>query len=287
MTCAPMRTIFVLALILCLLPAAAPGEEFEAVSKPSADITLSFVRPGRIAEVACKEGDTVKKGKLLAKQEDKAEQIQLEMLAVQAADETKIKLAEAELAQKRKDLARLESAGQNNAATSWEIEHSRLEVRTAELNLEKARVEHEQDRRRHQESGAQLSLLHLLSPINGQVEEVKVEEGESVQGLDPVIRVVQTDPLQIDVPVPVSLANQLRRNQPARITFPAMPGQQKADQVEGRVENISTVAEAASNTLRVRINAANSLKRPVGERVSISFLNVGEGKKPASPSPGK
>ena len=287
MTCAPMRIIFVLALILCLSPAAAPGEEFESVSKPSADITLSFVRPGRIADVACKEGDTVKKGKLLAKQEDKAEQIQLEMLAVQAADETKIKLAEAELAQKRKDLARLENAGQTNAATSWEIEHSRLEVRTAELNLEKARVDHEQDRRRHQESGAQLSLLHLLSPINGQVEEVKIEEGESVQGLDPVIRVVQTDPLQIDVPVPVSLANQLRRNQPARVTFPAMPGQKKADQVEGRVENISTVAEAASNTLWVRINAANSLKRPVGERVSITFLNVGEGKKPASPSPGR
>ena len=93
-----------------LFPPVANSQQFEAVSKPSADIILSFVKPGRIYEVLCKEGDKVRTGKLLAKQEDRAELVRVKMLETQAADETKIKMTEAELLLKKKDLGKLEEA---------------------------------------------------------------------------------------------------------------------------------------------------------------------------------
>jgi RND family efflux transporter MFP subunit len=263
----PVATV----LFLLLTSPAANCQDFEAVSKPSADIVLSFVKPGRIAAVPCKEGDTVRSGELLAKQEDKADQVRVKMLAIQAADETKIEMTQAERLQKTKDLVKLEEALQKGAATDWETDHARLDVETTRIALEQARLDHEQNIRRHEEATIEFEKLHLLSPIDGYVEEVEIEVGESVQAFDPVIRVVQTDPLLIDVPVPVPLANQLSKNQPAMVIFPSANGKKGEDFVEGTIENIATVAEAASNTLRVRIKAPNSQKRPAGERVRISF----------------
>lgn len=257
-------------LFLLLYPTVASSQQFEAVSKPSADITLSFVRPGRIYEVSCKEGDTVNEGMLLAKQEDRAELVRVKMLEIQAADETKVKMTEAELLLKKKELGKLEEALRKGAATEWETDHARLEVETTRIALERAKLEHEQDVRRFEEASIEYEYLHLKSPVDGIVEEVEIEEGESVQAFDPVIRVVQIDPLMIDVPVSVSLAKQLKKNQGARVTFPVANGQDNQT-LEGTIENISSVAEAASNTLRVRINVPNKQKRPAGERVMITF----------------
>ena len=258
-------------LFLLLLSPAAMCQDFEAVSKPSADIMLSFVKPGRISEVPIKEGDRVLEGKLLAKQEDRLELIRVKMLKAQADDETQIKATEAELEQKKKNLGKLEEALKKGAATDWETDHARLEVDTTGIALEKARLDHEQNIRRHLEASIEYDHLHLFSPIDGYVEEVKIEVGESVQAFDPVIRVVQTDPLLIDVPVPVPLASQLSKNQPAIVTF-LLGNAQNGDQIaEGQVENIGAVAEAASNTLRVRIKVPNPQKRPAGERVTVAF----------------
>ena len=206
-------------------PPVASSQQFEAVSKPSADIVLSFVKPGRIIEVLCKEGDTVRIGELLAKQEDRAELVRVKMLEAQAADETKIKMADAELLLKKKDLGKLEEAMRKGAATEWETDHARLDVETSKIALEKARLDHEQDLRSFEEASIEFDYLHLLSPIDGYVEEVKIEAGESVQAFDTVIRVVLTDPLFIDVPVTVPLANQLMKKQAAIVTFPLANGQ--------------------------------------------------------------
>jgi RND family efflux transporter MFP subunit len=253
-----------------LFPPVANSQQFEAVSKPSADIILSFVKPGRIYEVLCKEGDKVRTGKLLAKQEDRAELVRVKMLETQAADETKIKMTEAELLLKKKDLGKLEEALRKGAATEWETDHTRLDVEKTKIALERARLEHQQDIRRFEEASIEFDYLHLASPIDGYVEEVEIEAGESVQAFDSVMRVVQTDPLLIDVPIPVPLANQLMKDQAAIVIFPLANGQ--GDQaVEGKIENIASVAEAASNTLRVRIKVSNSQQRPAGERVIISF----------------
>lgn len=76
---------------------------------------------------------------MLVRQDDEAERIQLEQLEAQAEDTTRIEAAEAQLAQKGEDLKKLEWAHQEGAATDWEVEHARLEVRIGELSLRLAR----------------------------------------------------------------------------------------------------------------------------------------------------
>ena len=72
---------------------AAVAGGIRAVTRPSADIMLSFVQPGRIVFLPLKEGDAVKADQILVRQDDAAEQIQLAQLKAQAEDTTQIQAA--------------------------------------------------------------------------------------------------------------------------------------------------------------------------------------------------
>ena len=269
------RVLFLTQLWLCgllafgLLPCL--GADIEAITKPSADIELSFVKPGRVAEVLIKEGDTVKEGQLLAGQDDKVEQIQVLQLMAKAGNKTRIEASKTELLQKGEDLKKVEGAKKKGAATDWEVEHARLDVSIGRLNLQLATFEHEQDRRKYEEAKADLERLRLLTPIDGQVEEVTIEPGESPQPMKLAVRVVKTDPLWIDIIAPLALARDLKPAQTAAVIFPGQGPDRVGQRIEGRIIFVSGVARAGTDTLRVRLEVPNPGRRPAGERVGVSF----------------
>jgi len=261
--------------LLAVSPAVSHSLEVQAVTIPSADITLSFVVSGKIAEILVKEGDTVEKGALLAALHDDPERIQTEQLKVQASDKTRILSARAELAQKRVDLEKLDAARKKGAVSDWEVAHMKLSVRIAKLSLQAATIEHEQFQRQYSQAIQQLERMRIVSPIPGRVEKVSVEAGEGVEKLGPVIQLVRTDPLWLDVPVPLPQVKRLAMGQQAVVLFPGNPTGKSTD---GRIVYISSVADAASDTLRVRIEVVNPADRPAGERVTVGFPQIRNGK---------
>ena len=80
-----------------------------AETKPSADVTLSFVQPGQIAKVNIREGDSVNIGDILVQQDDSVEKVRLAILEAESKDKTQIQAAEARLEQSRIDLERREA----------------------------------------------------------------------------------------------------------------------------------------------------------------------------------
>jgi RND family efflux transporter MFP subunit len=259
-----------------LIGSASPcqAEPVEAISAPSTDIMLSFVMTGVVVEVQVKEGDPVEAGAVLAVLDDKTERIRVEELKAQAEDMTRIEAAEAELAQKRVDLDQLVSAQTQGAATDWEVAHARLNVRIAELSVQALKLEREQNRRRYEQAVSQVERMRLVSPIAGRVETVSIKSGESAKALLPMIQVIQTDPLWIDVPVPLADAEKVEVGQRARVVF---PGSAAGEEAEGRVIHISSVVDAASDTLEVRVEVPNPHSRPAGERVHVAFEGSSRG----------
>jgi len=246
--------------------------KFEAISRPSKDITLSFTRPGRIAEMFVSVGDRVSAGEPLAKLDDRVEQVQLAQLKAQAEDTIRIEAAKAKLDQSKVDLDKIESAwspdAEHRAVTEFELDHARLDVEISRLSLTLAEFEHSQDQRKYTEAGLSVEQMSLHSPIDGTVEVLFVEQGESVDALQKVIHIVDVDPLWIDVPVSIDIALGLSVGDSAQVLF----GNQQTDGKMGKIIYIASVGDAASNTLRVRVELANPTGRPAGEQVSVSFL---------------
>jgi len=242
----------------------------EAITKPSSDVTLSFVRPGRIAEVLVKEGQSVKPGQLLVKQDDAAERAQLEQLEAQAKDTTRIKAAEAQLKQREVDLKKIRWAADRGAATELEVAHATLDVTIARLSKELAEFEHAQDERKYQEMKLHIERMRLTSPIEGTVKTISVEAGEAVDALEDVIQVVNIDPLWVDVHVPIAQAKALAVAQKAAVAFDG----KEQDTAQGSVLYVSSVADAASQTVMVRIEVPNNPRRRAGGIVYVSFTDV-------------
>ena len=90
--------------------------------------------------------------------------------------------------------------------------------------------------------------------------------GESVEQQTKVIRVVSIDPLWIEVPVPLETARTLKLGNTARVKFADLK-----DAQQGKITHIAAVADAASDTLQVRLEVPNSALRPAGERVRVDF----------------
>ena len=239
-----------------------------AITRPSADRSLSFVQPGRIAKVHFKEGDTVESDQVLMRQDDAVEQVRLAQFKAQSEDRTQIRASEASLAQKKLDLQKLEKAAARDAATQLEVEHARLDVTIAELSLAMANFEHEQAKLKYQEQQARIDNMQLRSPIDGLIERIDVEVGESVNALTEVIQVVQIDPLWIDAPVPIAEAQGLKRGMSANVGFLE---ENRSSSAEGQVVFVGAVIDAASGTLRVRVEVPNEADRPAGEHVAVSF----------------
>jgi RND family efflux transporter MFP subunit len=236
-----------------------------AITTPSADVTLSFTQPGRIAEVYFKEGNMVRTGQVIVQQDDAVEQAQLAQSKAQAEDTTQIQASQASLDQKKLFLKKLQKAAERGAATELEVERAVLDEKIAELSLKVAQFQHEQDQRKYEETKIRVENMELKSPINGRIEKIDVQTGESINALADVARVVRTDPLWTDVPVPLVKASTLKSGQNVTVAF---PGPEDA-LIEGAVIFVAAVADAASSTLRIRVEVPNKSARPAGEHVRV------------------
>ncbi|MCE5326446.1 MAG: efflux RND transporter periplasmic adaptor subunit [Planctomycetaceae bacterium] len=258
-------TLTLIALFLSASAATAQERGIQALTRPRDNVTLSFVVQGRIAEVPVKAGQAVKKGQLLVRLDDAAERLKAAQLRSSAEDLTRVKAAEAQLAQKRVDLDRTEELFKKQVASKFEYEHARLDVTIGELSLSLAKVEHDQDILKYQEAQAQLDRMSIVSPVDGQVEDVIGQVGQSVDLQAKIMTLVVIDPLWADAPVPVDQAAAIKLGDAAKVDFGA------GRVVESKVIYVAAVADAASQTRTIRVEIPNAQSRGGGDHVTVSF----------------
>jgi RND family efflux transporter MFP subunit len=256
-----------MAYVLALTGAASAADGIRAITVPSEDRLLTFLKTGRVADVPIKGGQHVEAGQVLVQLDDAVERLKKQQVKAEAENQTRIEAAQADLDQKNVDLAKMRRLFEKEVATEWEMQHAILDVLIAELTLKLTKFQHDQDQLTLQEAEIDLERMKLKTPIDGIVERVFVETGESVDPSVDVVRVVNIDPLWIDVPVPLAEAHGLRVEQSVTVTFPGDP-----DVVaKGRIIKTGAVADAASETLPVRVEVPNPSGRPAGEHVTVEL----------------
>lgn len=239
-----------------------PAANIEAITKPSQEVKLGFVRPGILAKMLVKEGQPVKEGELLAQQDDSAEQADLEQLKDSTEDKTRVNAAKAQLDQKKIDLTKMEEAFKKGASTLLEVQHAKLDVIIGGFQLDVENFQRKQDALKQKGLELQIQRMRIKSPVTGLVEEVLVHEGECSDALAKVVRVVKIDPLWVDVPIPLALTRKMPIGAEVEVLFGATG-------VKGKVIFMAAVADGASATRLVRVEVPNPSGRPAGEHVEI------------------
>ncbi|MCP4375643.1 MAG: biotin/lipoyl-binding protein [bacterium] len=258
-------------------------QQFKAIARASEDITVSSTMPVRVAKVFVKDGDTVKPGQILVQLDDEAERVQMKQLKAQATDETRVEAAEAQLNQKKFDLALILQARTKGAATELEEQHAQLEVTISSLSLKLTQFEHKQNQLKYKQAEVQVNRLKLCVPVSDndrpgdtfKVFKVFVSRGESVDRLKEVIRIIKIDPLHIDVAVPEDVVEtlNLKVGQTAQVIFPQNKTP-KPPSVKGEITHVADEIDAGSGTQTIRVKIPNPSGKPAGKRVFVRFNQV-------------
>ena len=114
---------------------------------------------------------------------------------------------------------------------------------------------------------AKLELRTVRSPIDGVVASVSIETGEFVDE-DEIMRVVQLDPLHVEVVVPVALYGEIETGTVAEVR-PEAPFDRPH---EAKVVIVDRVVDAASGTFGLRLELENPKGAlPGGLKCRVSF----------------
>ncbi len=103
-------------------------QPLDGITKPVADVELSFVQPGKIQTVRVEKGDVVEPGELLVTLDDEIEQIQKKILTDRSRNRVPIDLAQVELAQNKKNLENVQRAHEKGATSEWKVDLQHLQL---------------------------------------------------------------------------------------------------------------------------------------------------------------
>jgi RND family efflux transporter MFP subunit len=248
--------------------APAPASRITGFTAPFQTVTLAAVRTGRLAERCVPEGSPVSAGERVIRIDAEVQARRVELSEAEAASTIEIELAEVRLAVARTDLERLQGAREAAAATANELRSAEAAVRAAELELAKAKFQHEQAGRALALERAILDEFTIKAPFSGVVTEHLRQVGDTIEDRESIAQVVQLDPLVISVDCPIELAPVVQTDTMATVTC----GEGFGPPRDARVVFVNPVADAASQTFRVKLHVPNSDGRWLaGMRVGVAF----------------
>lgn len=174
-----------------------------------------------------------------------------------AEREAQLAQAEADLRRARRDFDSITGLAERGFATRAREEEVRAALAAAEARLAAAREA--------------LDDTLVRAPVAGIMAELNVDRGEVVQPGEELARIIDTDPLVVDVRVPQRSVAQLETGQRATVEF--VTGQVR----EGRVRYIAANAAAATRTFEVEVevpNPGNEIPAGISAEVALPVAEV-------------
>ena len=252
---------------------AAPGDGFPrdavigCLLMPHAEARVGSPVVGVLSEVLVDRGSVVKKGEPLARLLNRVEAANVSAASQRYANAADVEAARmaAELAKKK--AARARELHELNFISAQALDQAVAEADVADMQYARAKEQRKTVAKELSVATAQLAMRTISSPLDGVVAERFLSAGERVED-KPVVKVVQIDPLRVEVVLPADRFGGIAVNEQAQVT-PEMKG---AVPMLGQVTQIDSVIDVASNTFRVRLQVPNPGNRiPPGLRCKVSF----------------
>ncbi len=278
------------------------------------EVALSFRIPGRVVARYLDEGQSVKRGQIVARLDDSdlKEQVSEREAALQAAranleelvrgyrpeevaqGRANLEAAQADLIKQKADMGRAETLFKKDVISAREFDAAKAAYQTA-VSREKdaqeklavlvkgprkeqiaaARAKAEQAKKAVDLARLTLGYADLYSPLSGMVLSKNIEPGEYVQPGTPVVTEADLSKVYIRAYIEESALGRVKLGQPATVTTDSYPGKT----YKGRVAFIASQAEFTPRTVQTKGERVKLVYR-----VKIDVDNPGQVLKPGMPA---
>jgi RND family efflux transporter MFP subunit len=210
----------------------------EVHTQPYKKFPIHFMRMGKISEVHVKQGDAVKKGDPLMKQDTSVEEAELAILKFDAENLSAIKAAEKKLKLAELEFKMKERLYQNDKGRELEYERAKAEMEVAGVQVEQAKTELEQKKLKHNQQETILKNMTLRADSEGIVQELINDLGSTVDPTRPSLVIVQNNPVVAVLRLPSAATMSLKAGDKLRVSY------DKKNWKDGTVTFMSAEADA-------------------------------------------
>lgn len=237
---------------------AAAASQFGELSvlRPSRDSIMGFQQPTKIAEIASRGGQEVKRGQLLVRGDDE-EEVQMErMQKVRAESTAPVEGARAEMAQFEHEAEMQRQALKNGGSSPPEVKRAELQATVKRYAFENTVLTQTQEVMQYERMKTRVSKFRIEAPFDGIVDVVMGDVGQAVAENEKIVRVVNIDLLWIDVGAKMSDPRTLTLKEGdaawALLDMAGTPVLRR-----GKVIEAAPTADMGSRSRRIRVEIAN------------------------------
>jgi RND family efflux transporter MFP subunit len=220
----------------------------DCIIEPRMVVEVGTSVEGVIESIAVDRGDAVKKGQILATLESGVEKASVELARQQAQEDAQILLGKARVEFGERTKARTDELFSRKSVSQHAKEEADYEVNVAKLNLREARENQMRAKLELKRAIALLNRYTIRSPIDGVVTERVASPGEAVSLEENILRLVQVDPLNVELIVPADQYGSLRKG----MHLAVRPGHPAKDVYQAVVVIVDPVIDASSETFGAR-----------------------------------
>jgi RND family efflux transporter MFP subunit len=245
------------------------GSSLDCVIEPHDVVEISSPVQGILEVVTVERGDSVKKGQIVAKLKSGIEEASVRLTKARADMEADIHARKAEFEMKKRSAEQLETLFNKKLASLHEYDDAKTLSVIAEYEHKKAIELRHLSQLELEHAQEVLDQRSLKSTVNGVVVERMKSPGEYVED-QPVIKIAQIDPLNVEVIAPIQLLGSIRVGMQAEVK----PEQPVGEVFHAKVIVVDPVIHASSGTFGIRLNLPNpDHKIPAGLRCKVNFIS--------------
>lgn len=250
--------------------APAQGNEYDCLIEARQALEIRSSVEGVIESVHVRRGEPVSKGQLLASLFSGPERAALELARSRAAMEGELKGAETRVELTRKKWERAVELEKKKFVSANARDEAEAEYRLATEQLRAARENRGLAELEVKRAEEVLAQREIRSPVAGLVVDVVLRPGEltSSNQKNPILRLAEIDPLNVELVLPLAAFGKIRRGQRALV----MPEAPVGGKYQAVVEVVDQTFDAPSGTFGVRLMLPNPNRRiPAGLKCRARF----------------
>jgi len=248
----------------------AENNALDCIIEPSISAELSTSVPGVLQKINVEKGEFVKKGDLLARLNSDVELNNIEMVKIKSKFRAQLNSKKSNYSLAVNNLRRIDGLYVKKLISKHEQEATKVAAEIAKFELDSVYENIKLAKAELKRAYSILELRSIYSPLTGFVIEKYKTAGEYVDE-EPVLKVMQIDPLYVELIAPVSLFGDVKKGAVVEVFLEQPIG----GMYEALVIVVDPIIDAGSDTFGIRLELPNpGNKIPVGLSCHIKIKGI-------------